>query len=137
MAKTGKKKVHRKRPQKGRKRDQRGGKLDIQKLIEKTGKEFHWSGMNFAGHGTHLEKRLNRGDRGVNRLDEIARIHDIDYSKAKNLTDKWKANDKVIRAITNLPGKKATQERVVKTIMRDFILFPMIVLYLVKVFSGG
>ena len=41
MAKTGKKKVHRERPQKGRKRGQRGGKLDIQKLIEKTGKEFH------------------------------------------------------------------------------------------------
>ena len=118
MAKTGKKKVHRKRPQKGRKWGQREGKLDIQKLIEKTGKEFHWPGMNFAGHGTHLEKRLNRGDRGVNRLDEIAQIHDIDYSKAKNLTDKWKADDKMIRAITNLPGKKATQERVVKTIMQ-------------------
>ena len=118
MAKTGKKKVRRKRPQKGRKWGQRGGKLDIQKLIEKSGKEFHWPGMNFAGPGTHLEKRLKRGDRGVNRLDEIARIHDIDYSKAKNLTDKWKADDKMIRAITNLPGKKATQERVVKTIMQ-------------------
>ena len=103
MAKTGKKKVQRKRQQKGRKRGQRGGKLDIQILIEKTGKEFHWPEMNFAGHGTHLEKRLNRGDRGVNRLDEIPRIHDIDYSKAKNLTDKCKADDKMIRAITNLP----------------------------------
>ena len=118
MAKTGKKKVHRKRPQKGRKRGQRGGKLDIQKLIEKTGKEFHWPGMNFAGPGTHLEKRLKRGYRGVNCLDEIARIHEIDYSKAKNLKDKWKADDKMIRAITNLTGKKTTQERVVKTIMQ-------------------
>ena len=118
MAKTGKKKVRRKRPQKGRKRSQRGCKLDIQKLIEKTGKEFHWPGMNFAGPGTHLEKRLKRGDRGVNCLDEIARIHEIDYSKAKNLKDKWKADDKMIRAITNLTGKKTTQERVVKTIMQ-------------------
>ena len=118
MAKTGKKKVRRKRPQEGRKRSQRGCKLDIQKLIEKTGKEFHWPGMNFAGPGTHLEKRLKRGDRGVNCLDEIARIHEIDYSKAKNLKDKWKADDKMIRAITNLTGKKTTQERVVKTIMQ-------------------
>ena len=82
-AKTGKKKVRRKRPQEGRKRSQRGCKLDIQKLIEKTGKEFHWPGMNFAGPGTHLEKRLKRGDRGVNRLDKIAGIHDIDYSKER------------------------------------------------------
>ena len=74
--------------------------------------------MNFAGPGTHLEKRLKRGDRGVNRLDKIAGIHDIDYSKAKNLKDKWKADDKMIWAITNLPGKKTTQERVVKTIMQ-------------------
>ena len=96
MAKTGRKKVRRKRPQKGRKRGQRAGKLDIQKLIEKTGKELHWPGMNFAGPGTHLEKRLKRGYRGVNRLDKIAGIHDIDYSKAKNLKDKWKADDKMI-----------------------------------------
>ena len=41
MAKTGKRKVRRKRPQKGKKRGQRGAALDIQKLIEKTGKEFH------------------------------------------------------------------------------------------------
>ena len=116
MVKTGKKKVHRKRPQKGRKRGQVEASWIFRNLKKQA--EFHWPGMNFAGHGTHLEKRLNRGDRGVNRLDEIARIHDIDYSKAKNLTDKWKANDKMIPAITNLPGKKATQERVVKTIMQ-------------------
>ena len=118
MANTGKKKAYRKRPQKGRKRRKRGGKLDIQKLIEKTSKEFHWPKMNYTGPGTHLEKRLRRGDRGVNRLDEIARIHDIDYSKAKNLQDKWKADDKMIRAITKLPGKKTKQERIVKTIMQ-------------------
>ena len=75
MAKIGKKrtKVRRKRPQKERKWDQRGGNFDIQKLIEKTGKEFHWPKMNYTGPGTHLEVRLKRGDRGVNRLDEIAK----------------------------------------------------------------
>ena len=116
MAKTGKKKVHRKRPQKGKKRGRHGAALDIQ--IEKTGKEFHWPKMNYLGPGTRLKERLRRGDRGKNRLDELAKIHDIDYSKAKNLQDKWKADDKMIRAITNLPGKKTKQERIVKTIMR-------------------
>ena len=61
MAKTGKRKVRRKRPQKGRKRRMRGGQLDIQKLIEKTGKEFHWPKMSYLGPGTHLQKRLQRG----------------------------------------------------------------------------
>ena len=118
MAKTGKSEVRRKRPQKGKKRGQRGAALEIQKLIEKTGKEFHWPKANYLGSGTRLQQRLKRGDRGVNRLDELAKIHDIDYSKAKSLKDKWKADDKMIRAIKNLPGKKTKQERIVKAIMQ-------------------
>ena len=115
MAKTGKKQTRRKR--RGKKRE-RGGLLDIQKLIEKTGKEFHWPKMNYLGPGTRLQQRFERGDRGVNRLDELAKNHDIDYSKARNLKDKWKADDKMIRGIKKLPGKKTKQERIVKTIMQ-------------------
>ena len=118
MAKIGKRQGRRKRPQKKRKRGQRGAALDIQKLIEKTGKEFHWPKMNYLSPGTRLKERLRRGDRGKNRLDELVKIHDIDYSKAKNLQDKWKADDKMIRAISKLPGKKTKQERIVKTIMQ-------------------
>ena len=116
MAKTGKRKARRKRPQ--RKRGQRGSALDIQKLIEKTGKEFHWPKMNYLGPGTKLQERLRRGDQGKNRLDELAKSHDLAYAKAKNLQDKWKADDKMIRAISNLPGKKTKQERIVKKIMQ-------------------
>ena len=101
MARIGKRKARRKSPQKGKKRGQRGAALDIQKLIEKTGKEFHWPRANYLGPGTRLQQRLKRGDRGINRLDELAKIHDIDYSKAKSLKDKWKADDKMIRAIKN------------------------------------
>ena len=39
-------------------------------------------------HGTHLEKRLARGNPGINRLDRIAKAHDIDYGKVKDLKDK-------------------------------------------------
>jgi len=56
------------------------------------------------GPGTKLEKRLKRGDPGINRLDRIAKQHDIDYSKAKNLQDKWKADAKMIESINKLPG---------------------------------
>ena len=97
---------------------QRGRGLDIQKWLGKTGIEFHWPGYQFMGPGTHLEKRLKRGDKGINRLDRIAKQHDIDYSRANNLQDKWQADSKMIQAIDRLPGKKTMTERVVKKIMQ-------------------
>ena len=65
------------------------------------------------GPGTHLKKRLTRGDPGINRLDKIAKQHDIEYARAKNLRDKWKADEKMIAAISRLLGKK-----IVKRIMQ-------------------
>ena len=109
MGKTGKRK--RSRPR----RRQQGGKFVFQKAIEKTGIEFHLPGYNFAGPGTKLAKRMKRGDKGINRLDDIALNHDIAYSKAKN---KWKADDVMIKAIDRLPGKKTMTEKVVKKIMQ-------------------
>ena len=97
---------------------QRGTGIDIPKLLGKTGIEFHWPGYQYMGPGTHLKKRLARGDPGINRLDKIAKIHDIDYSRAKNLRDKWKADEKMIKAITNLPGKHTMTEKIVKKIMQ-------------------
>lgn len=101
-----------------RRRRQWGGKLDVQKLLSKTGIEFHIPGYHYAGPGTQLTKRLARGDPGINRLDKIAKQHDIAYSKAKNLQDKWKADDVMIRAIDRLPGKKKLTEKMVKKIMQ-------------------
>ena len=66
------------------------------------------------GPGTKLAKRLKRGDPGINRLEKIAQQHDIDYSKAKNLRDKWKADTKMIKAIVKLPGNNTVTERIVK-----------------------
>ena len=70
------------------------------------------------GPGTKLAKRLKRGDAGVNRLDKIAKQHDIDYSKAKNLREKWKPDTKMIKAIDKLPGSKTMTEKIVKRIMQ-------------------
>ena len=66
-------------PLRGRRRRQRGTGLDIQKWLGKTGIEFHWPGYQYMGPGTHLKKRLARGDPGINRLDRISKQHDIDY----------------------------------------------------------
>ena len=101
-----------------RKRTQQGWGVDLQKWLAKTGMEFHWPGYQYMGPGTKLAKRLKRGDPGINRLDKIAKQHDIDYSFAKNLQDKWKAGTKMIKAIDRLPGKKTMTERVVKKIMQ-------------------
>ena len=98
MAKTGKRK--RTRPCRRR---QRGGNL----ILKKTGMEFLIpGGYNFAGPGTKLAKRLKRRDKPKNILDRIAMYHDIAYSKARNLQDKWKADDVMIRSIDCLPGKR-------------------------------
>ena len=101
-----------------RKRTQRGWGVDIQKWLAKTGIELHWPGYQYMGPGTKLAKRLKRGDPGINQLDKIAKQHDIDYSHAQNLQDKWKADTKMIKAIDRLPGKKTMTERIVKRIMR-------------------
>ena len=99
-------------------KNQTGGRLDVQKWLSKTGMEFHWPGYQFMGPGTHLKKRLARGDKGINRLDMIARIHDIDHSRSKNLRDKWAADKKMVKAIENLPGRKTPTEFIVKNIMK-------------------
>ena len=103
---------------KPKKRRQRGRGFDIQKLLGKTGIEFHWPGYQYMGPGTKLKKRLKRGDPGINRLDRIAKQHDIDYSRARNLQDKWTADTKMIKAIDKLPGNKTMTERIVKRIMQ-------------------
>lgn len=97
---------------------QLGFGIDIQKWLGKTGIEFHWPGYQYMGPGTKLKKRLARGDPGINRLDRLAKQHDIDYSKAKNLQDKWKADAKMIQGINNFKGRKTMTERIVKRIMQ-------------------
>ena len=36
-----------------------------------------------AGTPNYITTRLRRGDAGINRLDRIARQHDIDYASAR------------------------------------------------------
>jgi len=69
-----------------RKKPARG--FDLQKWWAETGIELHWPGYQYMRPGTKLKKHLKPGDPGVNRLDKIARQHDIDYSRAKNLQDR-------------------------------------------------
>lgn len=87
-----------------------GSGLDLQKWLGKTGIEFHLPGYQYLGPGTHLAKRLRRGDPGINRLDRIAKRHDIAYSRARTIQDKWAADKVMVNAIDRLPGRKTFPE---------------------------
>ena len=63
---------------------------------------------------TKLAKRLKRGDPGINRLEKIAKQHNIDYSHATNLQDKWKEDTTMTKALTKLPGNKTLTEKIMK-----------------------
>jgi Phospholipase A2-like domain len=51
----------------------------INRLINRLPFELHVPGYQYCGPGTRLEKRLARGDSGVNPLDQACREHDIAY----------------------------------------------------------
>ena len=53
----------------------------INKGIDLLPVELHVPGYSYCGPGTDLKKRLARGDKGVNKLDEACKAHDIAYSK--------------------------------------------------------
>ncbi|XP_073990923.1 uncharacterized protein [Rhodnius prolixus] len=57
----------------------------INSVIDKLPFEAHIPGYNYCGPGTKLKKRLSRGDRGINPLDEACKEHDIAYSENKDL----------------------------------------------------
>lgn len=42
--------------------------------------ELHLPGYRYCGPGTKLKERLDRGDPGINKLDEACKVHDIAYS---------------------------------------------------------
>lgn len=67
----------------------------INTLINKLPVELHLPGYRFCGPGTRLQKRLVRGDRGINPLDEACKDHDIAYARSNNLTQRHKA-DKIL-----------------------------------------
>lgn len=72
-----------------------GGAGLLNTLINKLPVELHIPGYKFCGPGTRLEKRLARGDRGINPLDEACRDHDIAYSTYSDLRSRHQA-DKVL-----------------------------------------
>ena len=70
------------------------GKGLVNSLINKLPFELHLpGGYQYCGPGTKLQKRLTRGDPGINKLDAACKQHDIAYDKnTSDLTARHKAD---------------------------------------------
>ncbi|XP_044738501.1 uncharacterized protein LOC123300091 [Chrysoperla carnea] len=64
----------------------------VNSIISSLPFELHLPGYQFCGPGTDLNKRLARGDQGINKLDSACKSHDIAYNQFKNLSDRHKAD---------------------------------------------
>lgn len=81
----------------------------INTAINKLPFEMHIPTYNFCGPGTKLKKRLSRGDRGINGLDEACREHDIAYMLNKDLEQRHKADESLAHsAMSRFHSKDAT-----------------------------
>ena len=115
-------KIRPKKNYKTNRKDLDGGALDIQNVLNQNWlPEFHmrtWKGKkyNYCGPNTRLEERLARGDEGINRLDQVCKQHDIDYSNALSLSDKHSADQKMIDAIEQFPNQSLTERAIKNTI---------------------
>ncbi|KAF2889561.1 hypothetical protein ILUMI_16612 [Ignelater luminosus] len=65
----------------------------VNSLINKLPFELHLPrGYQFCGPGTKLKQRLARGDKGINKLDQSCRLHDIAYANHSDLKERHKAD---------------------------------------------
>lgn len=67
----------------------------INRAVDALPVELHLPGYRFCGPGTNLSKRLARGERGINELDEACREHDIAYSQYKDNERRREADRKL------------------------------------------
>lgn len=74
----------------------------INTLINKLPFEAHIPGYQFCGPGTKLTKRIARGDRGINRLDQACREHDLAYAKyPDNISERHNADNSLAKSAVN------------------------------------
>lgn len=65
----------------------------INRFIDTMPFELHVPSYQYCGPGTNLEKRLARGDPGINPLDAACKKHDITYSEHKESSERSKADE--------------------------------------------
>ena len=79
----------------------------VNKLINKLPFELHLPGHQFCGPGTQVNKRIARGDKGINDLDSGCRVHDIVYKGSNDLKVRHEAD----RALLDLAWRIAKSSK--------------------------
>lgn len=64
----------------------------LDSIVNKIPIEMHVPGYQYCGPGTKLEKRLARGDPGINPLDQACKRHDIAYSTHNGGPQRYEAD---------------------------------------------
>lgn len=70
----------------------------INRLVDLTPLELHIPGYQYCGPGTKLNKRLARGDPGINELDRACKEHDIAYSEHADKVGRRVADKKLVHS---------------------------------------
>lgn len=85
------------------------GRGFINSVINKLPFELHLpGGYQFCGPGTKFQKRIARGDPGINPLDQACKAHDGVYENYKDLTTRHKADHELeLRAWQRVKSKDA------------------------------
>lgn len=93
-------------------------------LIDHLPFEVHLPGYRFCGPGTRLQTRLKSGQRGVNRLDELCRGHDIAYSLSSGGSERAVADErlrvgaKLLARDASVPLSERLAARLVASVMK-------------------
>lgn len=64
----------------------------VNKIVDFLPFEVHYPGYNWCGPGTKVKKRLLRGDKGVNPLDEACKEHDLIYNQSSDKSVRQQAD---------------------------------------------
>lgn len=75
-------------------RKRKGGAI-LDSIVNRIPFEMHIPGYQYCGPGTKLQKRLARGDPGINPLDQACKQHDISYAKYAKGPERYNA-DKIL-----------------------------------------
>ena len=97
----------------------------IQKLVEALPFELHIPGYSYCGPGTKLDKRLKRGDKPINWVDEVCMKHDIAYSNSSNQNDIKEADKKMLSELESIESPTLS-EKIGKTIAKTGIKAKML-----------
>lgn len=100
----------------------REGASVLDKIINVAPFEIHLPGYQFLGPGTHLEERLQRGERGINPLDNACLEHDIAYANPNN-GDRTRADRKLAeRAFSRMLSETSDRDEKIAAMITVFCM---------------